>query len=156
MYGRFLLRNHLDFLICFGDIQGCSVSHDVSLCCLQMVFGNFQVNQCIESIKPDLKPIHSSHLFWHLNLLQIKGTGRQFGDDVIEVPNIWFEYCFSASKSVPLNILACTNPLKSHFDCHTKCTMWLIHLFRIWNQYLNSLLLPDITWREKPKCIAPL
>lgn len=61
IYGRFLLENHLDVWIYFGDIQGCSMSQDVSLDCLQIVFGNFQINLWIESIRLDLKPNHSSH-----------------------------------------------------------------------------------------------
>lgn len=61
IYGRFLLENRLDVWIYFGDIQGCSVSQDVSLDCLQMVFGNSQINLWIESIRLDLKPNHSGH-----------------------------------------------------------------------------------------------
>lgn len=61
IYGRFLLENHLDVWIYFGEIQACSVSQDMSLDCLQMVFGNFQINPWIESIRFDLKPSHCGH-----------------------------------------------------------------------------------------------
>lgn len=61
IYARFLLEIRLDVWIYFGDIQGCCVSQDVSLGCLQMVFGNLQINPWIESIRLDLKPNHSGH-----------------------------------------------------------------------------------------------
>lgn len=61
IYGRFLLGNHLDVWIYFGDIQGCSVSQDVSLECLQMVFGNLQILSVdrIHKTRSEAKPQRS-------------------------------------------------------------------------------------------------
>lgn len=100
MSGRFLLQNHLDSWFYFGDIQGCSVSQDVSLGCLQTAFGNSQISQWTDSIKLGLKPNHNGHWISHLNLFQVKETRKPFGDDIIEVANIWFDYCFSARQNL--------------------------------------------------------